>query len=50
MITLLLLLLLVALPARLFSWSISMGLLAMIAAALVWLASYGKGYLFGYNA
>ena len=26
-----------------------MGLLAMIAAALVWLASYGKGYLSGYR-
>jgi len=47
--TLLLLYLLVAVPAQLFAWSISMGLLAMIAAALVWLASYGKGYLFGYQ-
>lgn len=47
--TLLLLYLLVAVPAQLFSWSINMGLLAMIAAALVWLASYGKGYLFGYR-
>jgi peptidoglycan/LPS O-acetylase OafA/YrhL len=47
--TLVLLYLLVAVPARLFSWSINMGLLAMIAAALVWLASYGKGYLFGYR-
>ena len=47
--TLLLLLLLVVVPAQLFAWSISMGLLAVIAAALVWLASYGKGYLFGYQ-
>lgn len=47
--TLLLLFLLVAVPAQLFAWSISMGLLAMIATALVWLASYGKGYLFGYQ-
>ena len=47
--TLLLLYLLVAVPAQLFSWSINMGLLAMIAAALVWLASYSKGYLFGYR-
>lgn len=47
--TLLLLFLLVAVPAQLFAWSISMGLLAMIAAALLWLASYGKGYLFGYQ-
>jgi peptidoglycan/LPS O-acetylase OafA/YrhL len=48
-ITLFLLLMLVALPARLFTWSISTGLLAMIAAVLVWLASYGNGYLFGYQ-
>jgi peptidoglycan/LPS O-acetylase OafA/YrhL len=47
--TLLLLYLLVAVPAQLFAWSISMGLLAMIAATLVCLASYGKGYLFGYK-
>lgn len=47
--TLVLLYLLVAVPALLFSWSINMGLLAMIAAALVWLASYGEGYLFGYR-
>ncbi len=47
--TLLLLFLLVTVPAQLFAWSISMGLLAMIAAVLVWLASYGKGYLFGYQ-
>jgi peptidoglycan/LPS O-acetylase OafA/YrhL len=47
--TLLLFYLLIAVPAQLFAWSISMGLLAMIAAALVWLASYGKGYLFGYQ-
>lgn len=47
--TLALLYLLIAVPARLFSWSINMGLLAMIAAALVWLASYGEGYLFGYR-
>ncbi len=47
--TLLLLFLLVAVPAQLYAWSVSMGLLAMIAAALVWLASYGKGYLFGYQ-
>jgi peptidoglycan/LPS O-acetylase OafA/YrhL len=47
--TLLLFYLLVAVPAQLFAWSSSMGMLAMIAAALVWLASYGKGYLFGYQ-
>lgn len=47
--TLVLLCLLVVVPARLFSWSINMGLLAMTAAALVWLASYGEGYLFGYR-
>ena len=48
-ITLFLLLMLVAVPARLFTWSISTGLLAMITAVLVWLASYGNGYLFGYQ-
>ena len=49
-VTLVLLCLLVVVPARLYSWSINMGLLAMIAAALVWLASYGAGYLFGYKS
>lgn len=47
--TILLLYLLVAVPAQLFAWSINIGLLAMVAAALVWLSSYGKGYLFGYQ-
>lgn len=47
--TLLLFYLLIAVPAQLFSWPASMGLLAMIAATLVWVASYGKGYLFGYQ-
>ncbi len=47
--TLLLFYLLVAVPAQLFAWSSSMGLLAMTAAVLVWLASYGRGYLFGYQ-
>lgn len=50
LVTLLLFVLLVTVPALLFTWSINMGLLAMIAAALVWLASYGRGYLFGYQA
>ncbi|MBF7728987.1 acyltransferase family protein [Pseudomonas sp. N040] len=34
-------------PAQLYSFSTSMGLMAMIAVSLVWLASYGKGYLIG---
>lgn len=46
--SLLLLYLLVAIPAQLATRSINMGLVAMIAAVLVWLASYDKGYLFGY--
>lgn len=41
--------LLVAVPAETFTWSISVGLLAIITATLVWLASYGSGYLFGYK-
>ena len=47
--TLLLFFLLAAVPAQLSAWSINMGLVAMIAAALVWLASYANGYLFGYQ-
>lgn len=47
--TLLLLCLLVVVPAQFFAWPANMGLLAMIAALLVWLASFGKGYLFGYR-
>lgn len=50
LVTLLLFGLLVTVPALLFTWSVNMGLLAMIAAMLVWLASYGRGYLFGYQA
>lgn len=47
--TLMLLYLLVTVPAQLFSWRINMGLLAFIAATLVWLASYGKNYIMGYQ-
>jgi peptidoglycan/LPS O-acetylase OafA/YrhL len=47
--TFLLFYLLVAVPAETFAWSISTGLLAVITAALVWLASHGNGYLFGYQ-
>lgn len=46
--TLLLFFLLAAVPAQLSAWPINMGLVAMIAAVLVWLASYANGYLFGY--
>lgn len=49
LVTLLLFGLLVTVPALLFVWSVNMGLLAMIAAMLVWLASYRRGYLFGYS-
>jgi peptidoglycan/LPS O-acetylase OafA/YrhL len=48
-VTFLLFYLLVAVPAETFTWSISVGLLAIITATLVWLASYGNGYLFGYK-
>lgn len=47
--TLLLFYLLAVVPTQLSDWSINMGLVAMIAAALVWLASYANGYLFGYQ-
>ena len=47
--TLMLFYLLVAVPAETFAWSISTGLVAGITAVLVWLASYGNGYLFGYQ-
>lgn len=46
---LLLLCILVVVPARLYSLPAHMGLLAMIAALIVWVASYGQGYLFGYQ-
>jgi peptidoglycan/LPS O-acetylase OafA/YrhL len=49
LVTLLLLYLLAAVPALLYSLPINMGLMAMVAASLVWLASYGKGYIFGYR-
>lgn len=47
---LLLLCMLVVVPARLFAFPVHMGLLAMIAALIVWVASYGQGYLFGYQS
>ena len=50
LVSLLLIYLLVAVPALLFSLPISMGLMAMVAASLVWLASYGNSYIFGYRA
>ncbi len=49
MLTLLLLYLLLAAHAQLLVWSTSLGLVAMIAGVLVWLASYANGYLFGYQ-
>jgi peptidoglycan/LPS O-acetylase OafA/YrhL len=50
LLTVFLLWLLVTVPAWLFSLPMSMGLMAMVAAGLVWLASYGKGYIFGYSS
>ena len=47
--TVLLFYLLLAVFAQFMVWSISLGLVALIAAALVWLASYANGYLFGYK-
>ena len=47
--TVLLFYLLLAVFAQFMVWSISLGLVAIIAAALVWLASYANGYLFGYQ-
>lgn len=45
--SLLLIYLLAAPQALLYTTSINMGLVAMASAGLVWLASYGKGYIFG---
>ena len=45
--TLMLIFLMVAIPARFYTWPPSMGLMAMMAACLVWLASYDRGYIFG---
>ncbi|MET1079417.1 MAG: acyltransferase [Pseudomonas sp.] len=47
-VTLLLVYLLTAVPARLGYLACHMGLMAMVAALLLWLASYGNRYLFGY--
>ena len=49
MVTLLLILLMAAIPAQLYTWPPSMGVMAVMAACLVWLASYDRGYIFGYS-
>ena len=49
LITLFLIYLLVAVPAVMHAFSFSMGLLAFIAALIVLLASYDKGYIFGFT-
>jgi peptidoglycan/LPS O-acetylase OafA/YrhL len=48
LLTLPLVYLLIAVPAQLYSLSASMGLMAVVAASLVWLASYSKDYIVGY--
>lgn len=48
-VTVFLLFLLVAVPAQLYSSSLHMGLVAMLAACLVWLASYDRGCSFGFG-
>jgi peptidoglycan/LPS O-acetylase OafA/YrhL len=47
--TLMLIFLMIAIPARFYTWPPSMGVMAMVAACLVWLASYDRGYIFGYS-
>lgn len=47
--TSLLIYLLMAIPAQFYPLNYHMGLMAVVAAVLVWLASYGKGYILGYG-
>lgn len=49
LVTLVLIFIMMAIPAQFCHWPSSMGVMAMMAACLVWLASYDRGYIFGYS-
>lgn len=49
LISLILIFLMLAIHSQFYIWAPSMGFIAMVAACLVWLASYDRGYIFGYS-